>query len=215
MNLFKEINQALEKYHGISIFQLKKQFNVISESKSINSILINRILMKETSYKIASLKDQIIIKTISYSKGKIEQSMSFPFFDFIKLSKDKWETSDLYSLLKKPFIFCFFGLKDNLYNFDFHKEWMATQKELQEAKRVFNLTRNILNDGNIIKNNENHHDTNFPKIIDSYFVHVRPHGRNSNDMLKLPTPDNVTGNKYFPKQSFWINSSFLNNIIKR
>jgi hypothetical protein len=214
MNLFKEINQALEKYHGISTFQLKKQFMINSNSKSINSILINRILIKETSYKIAELKDQIIIKTISYSNGKIEQSMSFPYFDFVKLSKDNWETSDLFSLLKKPFIFCFFGLKDNLYTFDFHKEWMATQKELEEAKRVFNLTKNIISEGNIIKNNEDQHDNNFPKIIDSYFVHVRPHGRNSSDKINLPIHDKVSGNKSFSKQSFWINSSFLNKIFK-
>ena len=43
--------------------------------------------------------------------------------------------------------------------------------------------------------------------------HVRPHGRNANDTIKLPVHDKLTGATEYTKQCFWINNSYIKKIF--
>lgn len=83
--------------------ELKLRLGVDSNAKSLNEILLARML--DVKGRIACTEEfqkaGIIPKTIRVqSNGKIKESMSFPTFDFIALSKEEtWEESELYNYL--------------------------------------------------------------------------------------------------------------------
>lgn len=83
--------------------ELKLRLGVDSNAKSLNEILLARML--DAKGRIACTEEfqkaGIIPKTIRVqSNGKIKESMSFPTFDFIALSKEEtWEESELYNYL--------------------------------------------------------------------------------------------------------------------
>ena len=90
-------------YYGMTQNELKLRLGVDSSAKSLNEILLARML--DVKGRIACTEEfqkaGIIPKTIRVqSNGKIKESMSFPTFDFIALSKEEtWEESELYNYL--------------------------------------------------------------------------------------------------------------------
>ena len=61
--------------------------------------------------------------------------------------------------------------------------------------------------------NGNVRTTNFPGISESYLLHVRPHARNAADTFPLPVRDKLTGATEYTKHCFWINNSFISEIV--
>ena len=44
--------------------------------------------------------------------------------------------------------------------------------------------------------------------------HIRPHGRDGEDKIKLPVKDKITGITEFLKPSFWFNREFIKKTIE-
>ena len=55
--------------------------------------------------------------------------------------------------------------------------------------------------------------TNFPGMHDNGVCHVRPHGRNAKDTNLLPVKDKLTNATEYTKQCFWLNNSYIKEII--
>lgn len=97
------IIEKVKPYYGMTQNELKLRLGVDSNAKSLNEILLARML--DVKGRIACTEEfqkaGIIPKTIRVqSNGKIKESMSFPTFDFIALSKEEtWEESELYNYL--------------------------------------------------------------------------------------------------------------------
>ncbi len=204
--------EKMKKYLGISTNQLMSILKLNTKSKNLNSLIINRL------FRIENLTETIFnsdfkVKTVSVQNNRIMESMSFPAFKFIDFSNKSWEESELYNLLNSGLIVCFFVLKQNEFFFDSIKYWVPNQGDFAEAKRVWEFTKKIIISGNIVKSIDDIRKTNFPKIKDSFFIHVRPHARNAKDTFDLVNSDVVTGNRKFTKHSFWINASYLELIF--
>lgn len=94
------IIDKVKPYYGMTQYELKAHFGVDSKAKSLNEILLARMLdvKGRIAYTEEFQKAGIVPKTIRVqSNGKIKESMSFPTFDFIELSQeDVWEESELY-----------------------------------------------------------------------------------------------------------------------
>ena len=84
------------------------------------------------------------------------------------------------------------------------------------VKSMYNKTKEVIRTGNIVKyiDDRGRRITNFPGLKDNEVCHVRPHGRNSNDTALLPVKDKLTGLRSYTKQCFWINNSYLKEILK-
>lgn len=208
------IIDKLKKYIGFSVIDLKKILGIVSNSKSVNSLVIKNICIKENLTEIIK-SNQTIIKTVSIENNRAAESMSFPAFRFKDIVLESWESSFLRSYLTKGIIMCFFTLENNLFILSSIKYWQPSEGDLIEAERIWRITKNTIINGEIVKSLSNYRETNFPKIKDSFFLHVRPHGRDINDTFELPTTDKLTGNNFFTKQSFWINSSFIDYIFAK
>lgn len=152
-------------------------------------------------------KANIIPKTIRVQRnGMIKESMSFPTFDFIKLSKeDEWEESEFYDYLAPTkFMFVIFQERDDgEYIFDRIQFWNMPPDDLDEVGRVWKRTVDTIRRGVVLTKTPNGTQNNLPKQSESRVAHVRPHGRDANDTLPLPDGREMT------KQCFWLNRSYI------
>ena len=209
------VTQRLVHFYGKTITQLRKEFHIEIIAKNINELILAKMLGVEgkITHTEEFQKAGIIPKTIRVQKnGKIKESMSFPTFDFIKLSKeDTWENSELYNLLASTkFMFVIFQEQtDGDYVFERVMFWNIPNNDLDEVKRVWERTVRIIREGVQLIQTPRGISNNLPKKTESNVAHVRPHGRDSSDKLLLPDGRMMT------KQCFWLNNSYILEQIRR
>lgn len=208
------IIQRLLPFYGKTQSWLKELCHITSNAKNINELILAKLLGVEG--KITQTdefkKAGVIPKTIRVQKnGKIKENMSFPTFDFIKLSKEtEWEESELYNYLA-PTKFLFVIFQEN-YNgelvFDWVKFWNIPNDDLEEVHRVWQRTVDTIRKGVHLIPTKQGMSNNLPKQSESPIAHVRPHGKDSSD--KLPLPDG----RMMTKQCFWLNNSYIEKQIR-
>lgn len=209
------IADKLRPYFGKTQEQLKTHFSVDCNAKNLNEILLAKMLgiKGKIAYTDEFQKACIVPKTIRVQRnGNIKESMSFPTFDFIKLSKEtEWEESNLYNYIAPTkFLFVIFHENDNgEYVFERVKFWNIPIPDLEEVERVWRKTVETIREGVILEDTPNGVSNNLPKQSESSVAHVRPHGRNGND--KLPLPDG----RMMTKQCFWFNRTYVEEQIKK
>lgn len=209
------IIKKVSEFYGKTQQELKSIFGVDSNAKSLNEILLARML--NVSGRIAHTEEfqkaGIVPKTIRVQKnGSIKESMSFPTFDFIELSQeDEWEESKLYNYLAPTkFMFVIFQEReDGQYVFDRVMFWNIPNDDLEEVCRVWKRTVDTLRNGVVFTPTARGTSNNLPKQSESDVAHVRPHAKDSSDTL--PLPDGRT----MAKQCFWLNNTYIKKQIEK
>ncbi len=211
----EQLIQHLTPFYGKTQSQLKEMFVVESTAKNLNEVLLAKMLGVEgkIAYTDEFKKAGIVPKTIRVKKnGTIKESMSFPTFDFIKLSQEEsWEESEFYNYLAPTkFLFVIFQENDNgKLVFQRAKFWNIPNTDLEEVGRVWARTVKTLREGVIFTKKGNRVSNNLPKQSESHVAHVRPHGRNAVDTLILPDGRMMT------KQCFWLNNTYIAEQIRK
>ena len=79
---------------------------------------------------------------------------------------------------------------------------------------MWKKTYNTIKTGNIVRYiKDGKRKTNFVGMSENEVCHVRPHGRDAKDTIKLPVADKLTGATEYTKQCFWINNSYIKKIF--
>lgn len=208
------IVEKLKPYFGMTQSQLKLHFGVESTAKNLGEILLGKMLdvKGKIAYTDEFQKADIIPKTIRVRKdGSIKESMSFPTFDFIKLSQEnEWEESEFYEYLAPAkFAFIIFQEDDaGELVFSRVKFWNIPAEDLEEVGRVWMRTVETIRRGVRLEKTPSGVQNDLPKSSESSVAHVRPHGKDGND--KLPLPDG----RMMTKQCFWLNNTYIAEQIK-
>ncbi|WP_417557270.1 Sau3AI family type II restriction endonuclease [Mesoflavibacter zeaxanthinifaciens] len=212
-----------QPFYGKSAEQIEQEIGITLNNKAKNyyASLTKAMLGIELDKKIEEFeKADIQVKTIRVEQNnRIEQSVSFPAFDFIQIYNESWRESELKDLTEKKFLFLFFKNNGNKYVFDKVKFWNMPFADRNEVRRVWLRTKKIIQTGEIIKGyktNKNGKVTrilNFPKKTESYVWHVRPHGQTALDTKPLPIMEKKTQQMSFTKQCFWMNWDYLRDEI--
>ncbi|MBS6028013.1 MAG: restriction endonuclease [Negativicoccus succinicivorans] len=209
------IIRKVSEFYGRTRQELKTFFGVESNAKSLNEILLARMLnvSGRIAYTEEFQKAGIIPKTIRVQyDGSIRESMSFPTFDFIELSReDDWEDSDLYNYLAPTkFMFVIFQQRaDDQYVFDRVMFWNIPNEDLEQVRLVWERTVHIIREGVQLIPTARGISNNLPKKTENPVAHVRPHGVDASD--KLPLPDG----RMMTKQCFWLNNTYIAEQISR
>ncbi len=220
MDDINEINDSIsyiyENFVGKDVNTLSKLFNITSKCKQKNS-LITKAMFLNSNALLFSNKNSCIIRTVQLDKyNRLSQSISFPAFDFNKIIKEQWESSDLRKMLiNNIFIFVVFKHSDSKTILEKVFLWNMPIDIIDKSViEVWNKTKEVIQTGNIVKYSENgRYFTNFPGSKENPYMHVRPHSQNKDDVKELPIPDRITGMKKYAKQCFWLNKSYINKII--
>lgn len=208
------ILKKVSEFYGKTQSELKSFFGVVSNAKSLNEILLARMLnvTGRIAYTEEFQKAGIVPKTIRVQKnGRIKESMSFPTFDFIRLSKEvEWEESELYNYLAPTkFMFVIFQEQDNgEYVFERVKFWNIPNSDLDEVRKVWERTVQTLRKGVTLTETVRGVSNDLPKQSENRVAHVRPHGQDASDTLPLPDGRSMT------KQCFWLNNTYVAEQIK-
>ncbi|MCL0319306.1 Sau3AI family type II restriction endonuclease [Apilactobacillus xinyiensis] len=232
------IYDRLDPFIGKSTNQLKDHFGITNKAKNINNVLARRMLgLKDSKNNINGIdefeKASIIPKTIQVnSNKKNRESMSLPPFKFKDLVNQTWgnDSCDLYNYLNESkFLFIVFQqmsngdnifkgallhhISENILNNDIMKVWIDTKNKIKQGVEL-----NYKKNGTV--------SNNFIKLNNQSVIHVRPHAAKSSyiestNSNQLPTPakwKNKPSNysdDYMTTQSFWINNSYILNVIKK
>ncbi|MDP2188337.1 MAG: Sau3AI family type II restriction endonuclease [Sphingobacteriaceae bacterium] len=198
-------------------------------AKNFYSKLTHAILNIDLKKEIEELaKANIEVKTIRVEKnGQIEQSVSFPAFEFITLYNEHWITSELKEKIEKKFLFIFFKHDGSCYRLEKIKFWNMPLTDRNEVRKIWLKTKYVVQNGDVF--NEYDRDSfgnirlsikghkikknNFPKISDSRICHVRPHGRDSTETYPLPVQDKKLNEMEYTKQCFWLNNTYVRDEI--
>ena len=202
-------------YYGMTQNELKLRLDVDSNAKSLNEILLARML--DVKGRITNTEEfqkaGIIPKTIRVqSNGKVKESMSFPTFDFIALSEEEtWEGSELYNYLAPTkFMFVIFQERDDgAYVFDRVMFWNIPNDDLEEVHHVWERTVQTIRKGVRLIQMPCGIGNDLPKQAESPVAHVRPHGKDASD--KLPLPDG----RMMTRQCFWLNNTYIEKQVHR
>ena len=168
------------------------------------------------------IKANIQLKTIRVEEdGHIEQNMSFPAFSFLDIVEQEWEESEFRDILiNQKFLFAIFEKINGEYVFNKTLFWSMPEHIVDnDGLKVFNELKNVLLTGNIVrgfqidKNGKTIRLNNFPKTKSNPYIHIRPHGLNRDDMSPLPVPDKMTGMTSYTKQCFWINRTYIAEVL--
>lgn len=167
------------------------------------------------------VKANIVIKAIRLEKnGNIRESMSFPAFKFIDLSKQEWESSDVYEYFSETkFFFVVYKRSGTKYILKGAKLWNMPAADLSKTVREgWESVQRIINDGVQFTVNPNGTiSNNLPSKRDNRIIHIRPHAQKSAYYLNNgivrgnverdanPLPDG----QWMTTQSFWINNSYI------
>ncbi|MEG1142763.1 MAG: Sau3AI family type II restriction endonuclease, partial [Clostridia bacterium] len=214
-NSFNEfVNNIINKYKDKTQQELMTEFNIESSAKNINNIIINRMFNVKSNLSDTEefKKAKIIPKTIRIEEnGRIKESISFPYFKYSDIITQDWETSDLREELETTkYMFFVFKKSGNDYIFKGIKLWNMPEFDIETSvMEMWKSTYNTIRSGNIIKSiNNGIRKTNFVGMSENKVCHVRPHGRNSKDVCKLPFADKLTGVNEYTKHCFWINNTY-------
>ena len=213
------VAKVIEKYKGKSQKELMEEFNIDTNAKNINSMLISRMFnvkgkLSETE---EFQKAKIIPKTIRIEEnGKIKESISFPYFKYTDIINQNWENSDFREELETTkYMFFIFKMENGEYIFKGIKLWNMPEIDIETSvMEMWKKTYNTIKSGNIVKSIEHGiRKTNFVGISENRVCHVRPHGKDASDVCKLPVADKLTGATEYTKHCFWINNNYIKKIF--
>jgi DNA mismatch repair protein MutH len=187
------------------------------KAKSYFANLTNSILGLKLGQKIEEFeKADIQVKTIRLKENNLpKEDISFPTFEYQELIDTNWEDSDFKNILESKFFFVFYQFIGERLFLRKVKFWNMSQKDILEAKEVWDKMVKTVVDGEIVKEvtDKGIRKTFFPKKSENRISHVRPHAQNRDDTYQLPVIDKLTGAIYYTKHSFWLNASYVRDEI--
>lgn len=205
------VHEKFAPFIGIKDNEIKRKINwdITGNPKNWKRILANRILGVKSN-RIEELdKADVTLKVITLeSSGVLKESISFPAFDYKDLITQTWydaeaeKMSEFYAQLEiKKFLFVVFQKikSSNEIVLKKIKFWNFPMSDLYEAERVWKKTVDCIRTGRY---------EDLPKISESDIVHVRPHGRDSNDTAETPQ------GKQEMKKCFWLNAKYIQKAIE-
>jgi DNA mismatch repair endonuclease MutH len=198
--LNKEVKE-IEKDLGI---------NLNANSKAYFADLARRIMGIKSRNIEEFEKADVSMKIIRLKKnGMPKEDMSFPTFNPEKIISLDWEESKFYEHLTKKFFFVVFQIDKDKTFFKKAFFWTIPHDDLQESKKVWEKTKEILKEGVRIWREGKINRNNLPNKSENKVSHVRPHGQNAKDTFLLPNGKKMT------KQCFWLNASYLKEQIEK
>jgi DNA mismatch repair protein MutH len=194
------IYSMFKPFIGMNENEISHHLNYSSNAKHRKYLYTQRILSKSGKLIQEVEKSGVCIKTVSLTKnGSARESMSFPAFKAKDLINQNWDESDFADQVESRFLFVIFEKiengEDRLTKVIF---WNMPYQDRLEAKQVWEKTKSLIE--------VNPH--NLPKPKDNPVAHVRPHGKNKNDLDEAPNGE------WIPKQCFWLKGSYIAEQIK-
>ena len=185
-----------------------------ANAKHINELIFNRMLgVKKASRTFEFMSRHYLPKTIRLNRrGGITDSMVFRPFNFRSVALGEWEKSVFYGEITSRFVFPVFKEEHNgEYRFLGVYFWSMPKADIEEARKVWEMTKRLLNGGLRIWDEGGRTKNNLPSKSDNRVAHVRPHTQLKRNVDILPDGSG----RVLTKQSFWLNNTYVVGQLKK
>jgi DNA mismatch repair protein MutH len=227
--LIKELENLIVSKKISDLINLEKD-NIYN--KSAVPLIVKKYINENSLYNLNIFEDyKIRLKFIPVdNEYNCHEAMSFSYCSLCNILFEEWDSQDPYGIasLKKEFDFNYLFIpvikfkKNGFYNnfMDWEigclsfwqpnddlinligDEWSHLKKIIQNGIEIEQVKY-----GSIYRNNNN-----LPKQSETNYIHLRPHGKDSNDIdVKYHEYTNKT--IAITKQSFWLNKKFINQLL--
>jgi len=220
------VQQKIKVYVGWTEQELALHFGLATTAKNRYAILAYRMLGIKGNMAEEFLKANIKVKALRLQKnGTIREKMDFPAFSFQQLARTEWEDSVFGNYLhdQRFFFVLYQEDEDGSYRLKGSCFWNMPYQDIEgPVREVWERTRDIFRNGGLILDIDMHGivHNNLPKASESPIAHVRPHGRNRDDMAPLPEGTTLTIRSnaaslhwpdvtMFTKQCFWLDTRYI------
>lgn len=222
----------LEQYIGKSDREIADILNIPYNGKKAQwTTLVYRMLGIKNNRAEEFIKAGITVRVVRVAaNGSIKESMSFSPFKIKELLQEDWDTSTFRNALDSSrFLFVYFRADENgILRLSGLKYWSMPASDIDgAAKACWTQTVKTLKKGLVFKckhsaNGKLTVENNLPKASENLIAHVRPHasqaaylfgdGTSIGDLER--NSDELPDGRRITKQSFWLNSSYLEKILK-
>ncbi|MBN1192815.1 MAG: DNA mismatch repair protein [Coriobacteriia bacterium] len=194
------VHSRFRLYIGLTADEIASRLDVRIKrgAKNFYAVLTKRILGIAADKKVAEFeKAGLVVRTVRLKpNGNPKEAVSFPAFDYCNLVEQQWEDSDLRGQLTRRFFFVVYQLDEKgvptLIRTQF---WTPPTYDVEyHARECFERTVVLIREDKV---------EYLPGTSDNEVCHVRPHGRNSHDLV--PTPSGGLA----VRKSFWLNQSYI------
>ncbi len=209
LDLLNLVRKRFEPYIGLTELELADvcgyDFRGKRKPKNLCALITRSILGVQEGSKIAEFeKAGIKPKTLRLKcDGVPKESLSFPAFDYCILADTPFAESDFYEQLHQKYLFVIFRERKSergVYRLAEVLFWQMPDRDLLEARRCYEEMQRRVRSGQADRS---------VKSTENRCCHVRPHGRNKQDVL--PTPYG----SFETKKCFWINARYIGEEIDR
>lgn len=176
-------------------------------------------------------KANISVRTVRIEEnGRIKESLSLHPFTFKEIAEQEWEDSFLYNYFETTrFLFVSFSSRDNKRILTSAKFWSMPTEDIDGPLReCWQRTKEAIVNGvdfevKIGTNCGCFVNNNLPKMSDAGSIaHVRPHAQKAAYQLDNGInignierdADELPDGQFMTKQSFWLNSKYVYEIVK-
>ncbi|TWT16253.1 Sau3AI family type II restriction endonuclease [Streptococcus sp. sy010] len=222
------ITQKILQYQGMTEKELYEKFDVNPKAKGKNNILIRKMIGltgdvdKTQEFQKANMNMRVIRVN---KEGLPKEDSPFKTYNFKELvSNDIWEESQPYlEICNKRFLFVVFKeISPKVFVLDRIKFWGFPDRQINEVKRVWQETRQILIDGVQLTQKGNKVSTNFPQSKVNKVVFTKIHAQNTLYELeqgkfvgkgKISDTDILPNQRRITKHSFWLPKKFLKEVL--
>lgn len=212
LNLFKELQ-------GYSLAKIISEYDIIRErkAKNFNKLIVDDICKKTFGDRLDNLEEfkkaNIEVKTILLKPNGIpKESMSFEQIDYCDINTEVWEDSSIRDKFEnKKHLWIIFKATRN-----FEKQSELSLDEIVVDNVMFwNMPIADL-EGSMYYVWKDTVDkisageySSFIKISDKQIAHIRPKGKDSNDVMLTPQ------GTYERKKCFWLNANYIKQQIEK
>lgn len=230
-NFEEEIKNRIKPFIGKDAKYIADLFSIpFKPNKAFWNTLTYRMLGIRGNHAEEFQKANIVVKVASLeSSGRLKESASFKNFRFKSLLEENWEESWVYRYFSETKFFfvifqkhpdgkrilkgCFFwNMPIGTVEGDLKDDWMRITDVIRHGVI---LTKVDCGDNVQIQNN-------IPGMADTNIMHVRPHAaRRYYDLGNgeiygngtIADSDELPNGQRMPKQSFWLNRSYVEKVI--
>ncbi len=195
---------------------LKMKIKINAKAKSFYANLTKAILGIKLNQEIEEFeKAEIIVKTVRLKENNLpKEDISFANFKYEEIVNQAWDETYFKDILEHKFLFVFYQFEDDKLVLRKVKFWNMPYSDILEAERVWSKTKEIVSQGNIVREVKNGlRYSNFPNKSFNAVSHVRPHATNAADTYPLLAKDKLTGANEYTKHCFWLNNTYVRNEI--
>lgn len=216
------ILKRINKYYGISDYELCKQFDLKYTSNQAQWVKLAYKMLGISSNKAKEFQlANVVVKTIRIEENNnIKEDMSLPPFQFMDIVNEEWESSNIYKYFEeKRFFFVTFKKDGDYYKFYKAMFWNMPYNDLNvTVKNEWLKAKEVITTGvEFTKNNDGTISNNLPKKSETEITHIRPHTKKSayklNDGTKIGDitkyANILPSGEYMTTQSFWLNNTYI------